>query len=152
MKIAVSLLFFGFITGSFASNDLARDKSKLETNLKSEDNTRNKKCNHKEYVLVSKKMAPLMHLLVEIFIFLLYQIIVTRANMFRKLRILRNSIDSYKKLMNSFNFSTISIFYRHFSKWGEFNSNNTVSFFKVGSHQLKSILTVHIYLIQIVIL
>ena len=94
MKIAVSLLFFGFITSAFASNDLARDKSKLETNLKTEDNTRNKKCNHKEYVLVSKKIAP--HLLVEIFIFLLYQIIVTRANMFRKLRILRNSIDSYK--------------------------------------------------------
>ena len=69
MKIAVSLLFFGFITSSFASNDLARDKSKLEANLKSEDDTRNKKCNHKEYVWVSKKIAPHMHLLVEIFFF-----------------------------------------------------------------------------------
>lgn len=75
MKIAVSLLFFGVISGSFASNDLARDKSKLETNLKSEDNTRNKKCNYKESVLVSSKMVPHMHL-VEIILFLLYQIIV----------------------------------------------------------------------------
>ena len=56
MKIAVSLLFFGFISVSFASNDLARDKSKLETNLKSEDNTRNKKCNYKESLL--QKLFP----------------------------------------------------------------------------------------------
>jgi len=43
MKIAVSLLFFGFISTSFASNDFARDENKLETTLKSQDNTRNKK-------------------------------------------------------------------------------------------------------------
>ena len=53
MKIAVSLLFFAFISGSFASNDLARDKSKLETTLKSEDNTRNKKCNYKDLLCFS---------------------------------------------------------------------------------------------------
>ena len=31
--------------------------------------------------------------------------------------------------MNSFNFSTIPIFYRHFSKWGEFNSKTTTNAF-----------------------
>ena len=31
--------------------------------------------------------------------------------------------------MNSFNFSTIPIFYRHFSKWGEFNSKTTTNGF-----------------------
>ena len=61
MKIAVSLLFFAFISGSFASNDLAKDKSKLETTLKSEDNTRNKKCNYKD-LLVCKLTGQLVSL------------------------------------------------------------------------------------------
>ena len=49
MKIGVTLLFFGFISTSIASNDLTRDENELEI---SQDSTRNKKCNHKKSVSV----------------------------------------------------------------------------------------------------
>ena len=42
MKIGVSLLFFGLISASVASNDLAREENELESSPKSD--TRNKKC------------------------------------------------------------------------------------------------------------
>jgi len=43
MKIGVSLLFFGLISASIASNDLAREENELEISPKSHDSTRNKK-------------------------------------------------------------------------------------------------------------
>ena len=49
MKIGVALLFFGFISTSIASNDLARDENELEI---SQDSTRNKKCNTNKSVSV----------------------------------------------------------------------------------------------------
>ena len=44
MKVGVTLLFFGLIAASIASNDLTRNENELEI---SEDSTRNKKRNYK---------------------------------------------------------------------------------------------------------